>query len=103
MVNPSLVGTFFFSKKSARTDASPGGLFKLCRVLPYGCDVERNSPSALGSLTRALQVKFSQTYAARFPLTSDMARIASFTPSFGAFLPFSRFAFVIDLEPLYTR
>jgi hypothetical protein len=40
-----------------------------------------NSLSAFGSVTGALQVKFSQTYAADFPSTIDMARTASiFSP-----------------------
>src|SRR4051794_19492031 len=49
-----------------------------------------NWPSCFGSVTGALQVKFSHTYAAGFPSTSDIARIASlfspryFCPSFAS-------------------
>src|SRR5438552_9295601 len=39
-----------------------------------------NLPSAFGSVTGALQVKFSQTYAAGLPSMGVIARMASFFP-----------------------
>lgn len=51
--------TFFISKNLVSADASQNFL-KLAPPLPYG-DLESNLASAFGSVTGALQVKFSQT------------------------------------------
>ena len=61
MVKP-LVGVDILLLEKIRTRGClAGSLFKLYRRLPYGCDLESNSPSALALVTGALQVKFSQT------------------------------------------